>query len=156
MLKLPISIIIYSKSSCSIFNPFMQRGWNVMRIMVIDDSVTMRRIEIVALKNAGYTDVVEAENGKSALTILKDQKMKLPDLILLDWNMPEMNGLELLKILKKDNELKKIHVIMVTTESEKENVVEAAKNGASGFLVKPLTPEKFRIQVIQKINLHKL
>ncbi len=122
-----------------------------MKIMIVDDSITMRRIEALNLKKAGYTDIVEAEDGKDALNILATVH-GLPDVILLDWNMPEMSGIEVLRKIKSDPALKEIDVIMVTTEAEKERVLEALKNGASGYLVKPLTPGKFRSQVIEKIK----
>ncbi len=123
-----------------------------MKIMVVDDSITMRRIVILNLKKAGYEDVIEAENGRVALGILYAEKSGRPDIILLDWNMPEMTGIDFLREIKYDKKLKHIPVIMVTTESERENVMEALKYGASGYLVKPLTPDKFKEQVIDKLN----
>lgn len=123
-----------------------------MKIMVVDDSITMRRIVILNLKKAGYEDIVEAENGRVALGILLAAKSDMPDLILLDWNMPEMSGIEFLKEIKVDVKLKNIPVIMVTTEAERECVMEAVKCGASGYLIKPLTPAKFQEQVIEKLN----
>ncbi len=122
-----------------------------MKIMVIDDSITMRRIEILALKKAGYTDVIEAEDGASALEVLGNSIGQLPDVILLDWNMPGMSGIGLLKKIKSEPDFKHIDVIMVTTESDKDNVLEAIRYGAAGFVVKPLTPRKFETQVIQKL-----
>jgi two-component system chemotaxis response regulator CheY len=123
-----------------------------MKIMVIDDSITMRRIEILALKKSGYTDIMEAEDGELALDLLKKSIGQLPDLILLDWNMPGMSGIAVLKAIKREPALKNITVIMVTTESDKDNVLEAVNNGAAGFVVKPLTPQKFETLVIQKLK----
>ena len=123
-----------------------------MKIMVVDDSITMRRIVILNLKKAGYENIIEAENGRVALGILLAAKDNMPDIILLDWNMPEMSGIEFLKEIKSDVKLKSIPVIMVTTEAERECVMEAVKYGASGYLVKPLTPDKFQDQVIDKLN----
>ena len=123
-----------------------------MKIMVVDDSITMRRIVILNLKKAGYEDVIEAENGRVALGILYAAKGDLPDVVLLDWNMPEMSGIDFLKEIKSDAKLKNIPVIMVTTEAERECVMEAVKFGASGYLVKPLTPSKFQEQVIAKLG----
>ncbi len=122
-----------------------------MKIMIVDDSITMRRIEVLALKKAGYTDVMEAENGADAFDKLATTPV-LPEVILLDWNMPGMSGIEVLRKIKADRALKKIAVIMVTTEAEKERVLEALKSGASGYLVKPLTPRKFMSQVIEKLG----
>ena len=123
-----------------------------MKIMVVDDSITMRRIVILNLKKAGYENIIEAENGRVALGMLYAANDDKPDLILLDWNMPEMSGLEFLKEVKSDAKLKEIPVIMVTTEAERERVMEAVKYGASGYLVKPPTPDKFQEQVIAKLN----
>lgn len=123
-----------------------------MKIMVVDDSLTMRRIVILNLKKAGYTDIIEAENGRVALDMLYSSLEGMPDVILLDWNMPEMSGLEFLKTVKADAKLKSIPVIMVTTESEKKCVVEAASEGAVGYLVKPLTAESFQKNVVEKLT----
>jgi two-component system chemotaxis response regulator CheY len=120
-----------------------------MKIMIVDDSLTMRRIIIMNLKKAGYTDVVEAENGLMAFNLL-DSGVK-PDLILLDWNMPEMTGMDFLKMLKSSEKYKHISVTMVTTEAEKEKVVEAIETGASGYLIKPLSPESFHKHVVERI-----
>jgi two-component system, chemotaxis family, chemotaxis protein CheY len=121
-----------------------------MKIMVVDDSMTMRRIVIMNLKKGGYEDIIEAEHGKQAHDMLLAGTR--PDVILLDWNMPEMNGMELLQTIKKDDKLKSIPVIMVTTEAEKERVLQAVQAGAMGYLVKPLTPESFQKQVIDKLK----
>lgn len=124
-----------------------------MKIMVVDDSITMRRIIVVNLKKMGYSDIIEADNGKIALQMLRNPLSMggLPNVILLDWNMPEMSGIDLLKLLKEDSFLRAIPVIMVTTESEKEKVVLAIQTGASGYLVKPITPESFQKQVVDKL-----
>ena len=123
-----------------------------MKIMIIDDSVTLRRIVIYNLKKAGYTDVVEAENGREAFKMLETSPDKIPDVILLDWNMPVMNGLQFLKTIKANEKLKSIPVIMVTIEAEKKYVNEAISEGAIGYLIKPLTAESFQKNVIDKLN----
>jgi len=122
-----------------------------MKIMIVDDSITMRRIELLNLKKAGYTDVIEAVDGKDALDKLTSAP-KLPEVVLLDWNMPGLSGLDVLRKIKANKAFKGIAVIMITTESEKERVLEALKSGASGYLVKPLTPRKFMSQVIEKLK----
>ena len=124
-----------------------------MKIMVVDDSLTMRRIIVVNLKKAGYENIIEADDGKSALKQLMELQISggLPTVILLDWNMPEMNGIDLLKLLKADAKLKSIPVIMVTTEAEKERVMYALQCGAMGYLVKPITPDSFQKQVVERL-----
>ena len=124
-----------------------------MKIMVIDDSVTLRRIVILNLNKAGYTDIIEAEDGSIALDMLESSSENIPDVILLDWNMPVMNGLQFLKAIKADEKLKNIPVIMVTIEAEKKYVNEAISEGAIGYLIKPLTAESFQKNVVEKLNI---
>ncbi len=108
-----------------------------MKILVVDDSSTMRRIICNSLKQIGQEDTVQAEHGADALAKLKEN----PDieLILTDWNMPMMDGFEFLTHVREEN--KTIPVIMVTTEAEKANVVKAIKAGANSYVVKPFTPD---------------
>lgn len=108
-----------------------------MKILVVDDSSTMRRIISNTLTNLGHEDIVQAVDGQDALVKVDEN----PDLefVFSDWNMPNMNGLEFLKKFREKN--KGIPFVMVTTESEKESVVEAIKNGASNYVVKPFTPD---------------
>jgi len=107
-----------------------------MRFLVVDDFSTMRRIIRNLLKELGYTNVTEAEDGKSALVQLKRDSF---DFIVSDWNMPGMDGLELLQAVREDPSLCKIPILMVTAEAKKENIIAAAKAGASGYIVKPFT-----------------
>ena len=123
-----------------------------MKVMIVDDSVTLRRIVVLNLKKAGYTDIIEAENGRVALDMLVPSSENMPDVILLDWNMPVMSGLEFLKTVKADVKLKNIPVIMVTIESESKYVAEAISEGAIGYLVKPLTAESFQKNVVERLN----
>ena len=109
-----------------------------MKILVVDDFATMRRIVKNILKQLGYTNFVEAQDGKEALKILKSQHI---DFIVSDWNMPNMSGLELLKAVRADEALKDIPFLMVTAEALKENIVEAVKAGVSNYIVKPFTAE---------------
>ena len=116
-----------------------------MKVLIVDDFATMRRIVRNVLKQIGFTTMVEADNGKAALKVLKKEKI---DLILCDWNMPEMPGIDLLKAIKSDDELKNIPFVMVTAEAQKENIIEAVKAGVSSYIVKPFTAET----VTEKLN----
>jgi two-component system chemotaxis response regulator CheY len=109
-----------------------------MNILIVDDFATMRRILKNILRQIGFTNIIEADNGKAALTELKNKSF---DLILCDWNMPEMSGLELLQNLKSDDALKDIPFVMVTAESKKENIMDAVKAGVNSYIVKPFTAE---------------
>lgn len=118
-----------------------------MKVLVVDDFATMRRIVKGVLKQLGFNDIIEAENGSSALDELKKEKVGL---IVSDWNMPKMTGLDLLKAVREDETLKSIPFIMVTAEGQKENVLEAVKAGVSNYIVKPFTPETFNDK-LQKV-----
>ena len=109
-----------------------------IRILVVDDMSTMRRIIKTILNQLGYSNIEEAENGKQAIGKLKKEKF---DFVITDWNMPEMDGLELVKQIRSDDDLKSIPVLMVTAEAKKENVMEALKAGVNNYIVKPFTPE---------------
>jgi two-component system, chemotaxis family, chemotaxis protein CheY len=111
-----------------------------IKVLVVDDFATMRRIVKDVLKQIGYNNTVEAGDGSAALDILKKEKV---DLIVSDWNMPKMTGLDLLKAVRADDNLKGIPFIMVTAEGQKDNVIEAVKAGVSNYIVKPFTPETF-------------
>lgn len=118
-----------------------------MKILVVDDFATMRKIIKNLLKQAGYQNIVEAEDGVVALSILKAQKINF---IISDWNMPNMNGFEFLKAVRADSELSGLPFLMVTAEGLKENVVMAVKAGVSNYIVKPFTAEVLN-QKIEKI-----
>lgn len=109
-----------------------------MKVLIVDDFATMRRILRNILKQIGFTNIIEADDGKSALKELKKEKI---DLVLCDWNMPEMPGIELLNKVRSDDELKDMPFVMVTAEAQKENIVEAVKAGVSNYVVKPFTAE---------------
>ena len=111
-----------------------------IKVLVVDDFATMRRIVKGVLKQLGFSKIIEAEDGSVALGELKKDSIGL---IVSDWNMPKMTGLDLLKAVKKDESLKNIPFIMVTAEGQKENVIEAVKAGVSNYVVKPFTPETF-------------
>ncbi len=118
-----------------------------MKILLVDDSTTMRRIQKNTLEKLGYTEVMEAGDGQEAIASLKKCKV---DLVLMDWNMPNMNGLDALKAIKADPDLKSIPVMMVTSESEKTRIIEAIQSGAANYVVKPFQPEtlKEKIQAV--------
>jgi two-component system, chemotaxis family, chemotaxis protein CheY len=107
-----------------------------MRFLVVDDFSTMRRIVRNLLKELGYTNADEAEDGAVALAKLKNDKF---DFVVSDWNMPNMTGIELLKNIRAEASLKDLPVLMITAEARKENIIEAAQNGANGYIVKPFT-----------------
>ncbi len=106
-----------------------------MRVLLVDDSTTMRRIQQNQLNGLGITDIIQAEDGRDAL---EKAAANMPiDFMFLDWNMPIMNGLDCLKTLRADPAYKDMKIIMCTSESEKERVLEALKAGASNYIVKP-------------------
>src|SRR2546430_15627351 len=105
-----------------------------MKILVVDDMSTMRWIVKSIFKQLGFTNLEEAENGKEALDKLKAGKF---DLVVSDWNMPVMPGIELLKNIRADASLKHIPVLMVTAEAQKDNLMEAIKAGVSNYISKP-------------------
>jgi two-component system chemotaxis response regulator CheY len=107
-----------------------------MKFLVVDDFSTMRRIVRNLLKELGFTNVDEAEDGVVALTKLRSSQF---DFVVSDWNMPNMTGIDLLKNIRGDASLKHLPVLMVTAEAKKENIIEAAQAGASGYVVKPFT-----------------
>jgi two-component system chemotaxis response regulator CheY len=107
-----------------------------MKFLVVDDFSTMRRIVRNLLKELGYTNAEEAEDGIVALNMLRANKF---DFVVSDWNMPNMTGIELLKSIRADASLKALPVLMITAEARKENIIEAAQAGASGYIVKPFT-----------------
>nr|WP_024968354.1 chemotaxis response regulator CheY [Pantoea sp. IMH] len=107
-----------------------------MRFLVVDDFNTMRRIVRNLLKELGFNNVEEAEDGVDALAKLRTGGF---DFVISDWNMPNMDGLQLLQTIRADAALGKLPVLMVTAEAKKENIIAAAQAGASGYVVKPFT-----------------
>ena len=106
------------------------------RFLVVDDFSTMRRIVRNLLKELGFANLVEAEDGAVALQKLKSSPF---DFVVTDWNMPNMDGLTLLQNIRRTPELKHLPVLMITAEAKKENIIAAAQAGASGYVVKPFT-----------------
>jgi two-component system, chemotaxis family, chemotaxis protein CheY len=107
-----------------------------MKFLVVDDFSTMRRIVRNLLKELGFTNVDEAEDGVAALQKLRAGGF---DFVISDWNMPNMTGIELLRQLRADPALKQLPLLMITAEAKKENIIEAAQAGANGYIVKPFT-----------------
>ncbi len=106
------------------------------KFLVVDDFSTMRRIVRNLLKELGFTNVQEAEDGVEALNKLRNESF---DFVVSDWNMPNMSGLDMLREIRADAALKHLPVLMVTAEAKKENIILAAQTGASGYVVKPFT-----------------
>jgi two-component system, chemotaxis family, chemotaxis protein CheY len=109
-----------------------------IKILVVDDFSTMRRIVKNLLKQLGYENIDEAEDGEQAFSKLKSDKFQF---VVSDWNMPNMTGIELIKKVRSDPELKDLPFLMVTAEAEKEKVVEAIKSGVNNYIIKPFTAE---------------
>ncbi|MCD6674745.1 MAG: chemotaxis response regulator CheY [Burkholderiaceae bacterium] len=107
-----------------------------LRFLIVDDFSTMRRIVRSLLKEMGYQNADEAEDGQAAMAKLRSQPF---DFVVSDINMPNMNGFELLQAIKADDALKHLPVLMVTAEARKEDIVQAAQSGAAGYIVKPFT-----------------
>ena len=107
-----------------------------MKFLVVDDFSTMRRIVRNLLKELGFSNVQEAEDGVEALNKLRGEDF---DFVVSDWNMPNMTGIDLLRAIRADAKLKHLPVLMVTAEAKRENIIEAAQAGASGYVVKPFT-----------------
>ncbi len=107
-------------------------------VLVVDDAPTMRRIVRSLLRELGLKNVREAEDGNGALEALKTKKA---DLVISDWNMPNMNGIELLRAIRGDGAIKDLPVLMVTAESKKENIMEAVQAGVNNYIVKPFNAQ---------------
>jgi two-component system chemotaxis response regulator CheY len=107
-----------------------------MKILVVDDFSTMRRIVKNCLQEIGYTDISEADDGNTALPLLKAGAFEF---LITDWNMPGMPGFDLLKAVRGDPKLAKMPVLMLTAEAKREQIIEAAQAGVSGYVIKPFT-----------------
>jgi len=107
-----------------------------MKILVVDDFSTMRRIIKNLLKDLGFSNIQEADDGSTALPMLQQGDF---DFVVTDWNMPGMQGIDLLRAIRADDKLKHLPVLMVTAEAKKEQIVAAAQAGVNGYVVKPFT-----------------
>ena len=115
-----------------------------MKVLVVDDMSTMRRIVKNILKQLGFTNLEEAENGQDALAKLKTEPYGF---VVSDWNMPIMMGIDLLRSIRADDQLKHIPVLMVTAEAQKENLMEAIQPGVSNYIVKPFTADTMQDKI---------
>ncbi len=109
-----------------------------MRILIVDDFSTMRRIIKNLLGDLGYTNTAEADDGSTALVALAQGNF---DFVVTDWNMPGTTGIELLRAIRADERLKTLPVLMVTAESKREQIIEAAQAGVNGYVIKPFTAQ---------------
>jgi len=116
-----------------------------MKCLIVDDSTTMRRILVNALKSIGYTDIIEAGDGREALDRLTPEI----GLVITDWNMPVMGGLELVKALRGTPETAGLPILMVTTRSAKEDIMQAVEAGVSSYVLKPFTPPVLKEKIDQ-------
>lgn len=117
-----------------------------LKILIVDDSPTMRRILVNTVVKAGYPNCKEAEDGKDALAKLMAGDF---DLLMTDWNMPNMNGLELVEAVRLDAKLKTIPILMVTTRNMKEDIVNAIKSGVNGYIVKPFDAKTLNAKILE-------
>ena len=115
-----------------------------MRILIVDDSSTMRRIIINTLNKIGYSDYVEASNGREAVDKLAAGSIGL---VITDWNMPEMSGLELVKAVRANDQTRHIPLLMVTTNAAQVHITEAIEAGVTDYVVKPFTPDTIREKI---------
>lgn len=118
-----------------------------MKILIVDDFSTMRRIIKNLLRDLGFTNTVEADDGTTALPILQAGTI---DFLVTDWNMPGMTGIELLRAVRADDKLKSIPVLMVTAEAKRDQIIAAAQAGVNGYVVKPFTAVALK-EKIEKI-----
>jgi len=117
-----------------------------MKVLVVDDFATMRKIVRNILKQIGFTNIVEADDGANALQMIKEDKI---DFVVTDWNMPNMTGLDLLKNIRATEKAKDTPVLMVTAEGLADNVVDAVKAGVDNYIVKPFTAETVQAKIEQ-------
>jgi two-component system chemotaxis response regulator CheY len=115
-----------------------------LTVLVVDDFRTMRSVIKNILKQIDITKVLEAHNGSNALEVLHENTA---DLILSDWNMPRMSGIEFLRAVRDDDALRELPFVMVTAEGMRENIVEAIQAGANGYIIKPFTPDQLREKI---------
>jgi two-component system chemotaxis response regulator CheY len=121
-----------------------------LKFLVVDDSPTMRRIVFNTLKRLGYNDIEEAEHGADGLEKLKT--VEGINFVVTDWNMPGMDGLQLVQCIHSAHEFSKLPILMVTTRSVKEDIIEAMKSGVNNYVVKPFTPEVLKAKIDLILN----
>ena len=116
------------------------------KILVVDDSLTMRRIVVNALRTQGFEDVIEATDGKDAVAKILSEGAQF---VITDWNMPEMNGLDLSRWLRSNRQYENIPILMITTRGNKDDVIEAMKARVNNYIVKPFTPQGLKEKIDQ-------
>ncbi|MDE7168929.1 MAG: response regulator [Mucispirillum sp.] len=119
-------------------------------IITVDDSSTMRRIIKNTLQKLGFDSVLEAGNGVEGLEVMSKNKV---DMIVTDWNMPEMDGLSFVKAVRAKDEYKDLPILMITTEAAKEDILTALRSGVNNYVVKPFTPETLQEKVFKLLDL---
>ncbi len=121
-----------------------------LKFLIVDDSPTMRRIVNNTLKRLGYRDIEEADNGSSGM----DKLRSIPGInfVVTDWNMPVMDGLQFVQTIRGSQEFAKIPILMVTTRSVKDDIIEAMKAGVNNYIVKPFTPETMKSKIDAILN----
>lgn len=120
-----------------------------MKIITVDDSATMRRIIINSLQAIGFTDVVEADNGQSGLSRIHSEGVEC---VITDWSMPVMTGLELVRAIRADEQLKALPILMITAVGQKEDIVQAITAGVNGYIVKPFETETLHAKLQQVLG----
>ncbi|MFO7551068.1 MAG: chemotaxis response regulator CheY [Haliea sp.] len=115
-----------------------------MQILVVDDFSTMRRIVKNQLRELGFSNIREADDGSTALEVLRATHI---DFVVTDWNMPGIPGIDLLKTIRADDKLKTLPVLMVTAEAKREQIIEAAQSGVNGYVVKPFTAQALKEKI---------
>lgn len=119
-------------------------------VLTVDDSSTMRRIIKNTLKKIGFSNILEAGNGIEALDLMAQNSV---DIVVTDWNMPEMDGLTFVKTLRSKPEYKELPILMITTEAAKEDILNALRSGVNNYVVKPFTPETLKEKVYKLLGL---
>jgi len=112
-----------------------------MKILIVDDFPTMRRIIKNLLNDLGFNNIIEADDGTTALPMLQTGSF---DYLITDWNMPKMSGIDLLRAVRDDSKLSTIPVLLVTAEAKREQIIEAAQAGVNGYIIKPFTAETLK------------
>jgi two-component system chemotaxis response regulator CheY len=120
-----------------------------MKFLVVDDFATIRRIVKGVINELGFSNVTEADDGSTALPLLRDGNF---DFLITDWNMPGMPGLDLLKAVRANPKLAKLPVLMVTAEAKREQIIAAAQAGVSGYIIKPFTAEVLKKKLTKILN----
>jgi len=120
-----------------------------LKFLIVDDSITMRRIIVNTLRNLGFEDFIEAEDGRDALAKMHAED---PDFIITDWNMPNITGLEFVKAVRSDEKYGDIPILMVTTRGMKQDILDALRAKVNSYIIKPFTPATVREKINQILN----